>query len=64
MLCGLQRNDELGSEGGAVLDADLLVDVAGDTEVDQVQLPSLYIVTIRSVENVLTNERWINDNEW
>ena len=41
----MQWDDELGAEGRAELDADLLVDVAGDTEVDQVQLPSLYIVT-------------------
>ena len=41
MLCGLQRDDELGTEGGAVLDADLLVNVAGDAHVGQVQLPRL-----------------------
>ena len=38
----MERDDKLGAEGGAELDADLLVNVARDAEVDQVQLARLW----------------------
>ena len=40
----VKRDDELGTEGRAPLDVGVLVDVAGDAEVDQVQLAGLGIV--------------------
>ena len=40
----VERDDELGTEGRAPLDVGVLVDVAGDAEVDQVQLAGLGIV--------------------
>ena len=37
----MKGNDKLGSEGRAELDADLLVDIFRDAEVDKVQFPRL-----------------------
>ena len=37
----VKRDDELGTEGRAELDADLLVDILGDPEIDEVEFPRL-----------------------
>ena len=37
----MERNDKLGAKGGVELDANLLVDILGDAEIDEVQFSRL-----------------------